>query len=181
VAADPAAQNRAEANHDGALNWAGAGRHLRYLGRIYRLVLVISPEEKPRVELAGEIALVTLAREDEALLARSLDAWYRRMAGEIFPIRVADAAARMGLTYGRIACRNQRTRWGSCSSKRNLNFNIRLVMAPLEVLDYLVVHELAHLREMNHSPRFWALVDRYCPERKRHQRWLKEHGAELVI
>lgn len=90
------------------------------------------------------------------------------------PGRVAYFAARMGVTYGRITIREQKTRWGSCSSKGNLNFNWKLMMMPKEVLDYVVVHELAHRKEMNHSKAFWAVVEKELPDYKERRRLLKE-------
>lgn len=88
---------------------------------------------------------------------------------------------KLNLEYNKVFIKDQKTRWGSCSSQGNLNFNYRLVMAPLPVIDYLVTHELAHLAEMNHSKRFWSLVERVCPEYKKHRQWLKEHGSELTL
>lgn len=101
-------------------------------------------------------------------------------ASKIFPTRVMHHAEIMGVRYGRITIRNQVSRWGSCSAKGNLNFNCLLVLCPREVLDYVVVHELCHLKEMNHSKKFWSLVEQICPEYKIHKLWLKEHGNELI-
>jgi predicted metal-dependent hydrolase len=84
------------------------------------------------------------------------------------------------VSYGRITIRNQKTRWGSCSGKGNLNFNCLLMLAPPEVLDYVVVHELCHRREMNHSPRFWALVEQVLPDWRQRRQWLKTHGDALM-
>ena len=96
------------------------------------------------------------------------------------PPRVRQYAERMGVTYGRITIRNQRTRWGSCSSKGNLNFNCLLMLTPEEVQDYVIVHELAHRVEMNHSPRFWAIVAAVLPDYKKQRQWLKKEGAILI-
>ena len=85
-----------------------------------------------------------------------------------------------GVSYGRVTIRRQRTRWGSCSGKGNLNFNCLLVLTPPAVLDYVVVHELCHRKEPNHSPRFWAEVERILPDYAVRRKWLKQHAAELI-
>ena len=90
-------------------------------------------------------------------------------------------APRIGVSYGRVAIRDQRSRWGSCSAKGNLNFNWKLIMAPPEALTYVVIHELCHRIEFNHSPRFWALVQAQMPEYEAWKKWLKQHGSELTI
>ena len=100
-------------------------------------------------------------------------------AREIFPERVAYFAKRMGVTYNRITIREQKTRWGSCSSAGNLNFNWKLVLMPSEILDYVVVHELAHRKEMNHSRRFWAVVAAELPDYQKRQEKLKILGRQL--
>lgn len=87
-------------------------------------------------------------------------------------------AEQMGVTYGTISIREQKTRWGSCSSRGNLNFNWKLALMPEEILDYVVVHELAHRVEMNHSPAFWAIVGRVLPDYKERRAWLKEYGGQ---
>ena len=104
---------------------------------------------------------------------------YRDKAREIFEQKVSYYAQMMGVSYGRIAIRDQKTRWGSCSGEGNLNFNWRLIFAPAGVLDYVVVHELAHRKEMNHSPRFWKVVEDTMPEYRKYQKWLKENGRGL--
>lgn len=101
-------------------------------------------------------------------------------AAEVIGTRAAYFAPLLGVTYNRITIRTQHTRWGSCSGQGNLNFNRLLALVPREVLDYVVVHELCHLREMNHSPKFWALVESILPDYKAHKKWLKENGSSLV-
>ena len=101
-------------------------------------------------------------------------------AMKVVPGRVAHFAPLVGVNYGRITIRNQRTRWGSCSSKGNLNFNCLLMLAPAEVLDYVVVHELCHRKEMNHSARFWTEVEKVIPDYKVHEKWLKTEGSRLM-
>ena len=96
------------------------------------------------------------------------------------PKRAAHFAPLVGVQYGRITIRNQKTRWGSCSSKGNLNFNCLLMLAPEDVIDYVVVHELCHRLEMNHSHAFWRQVERVLPEYRTPRSWLKEHGSELM-
>ena len=95
-------------------------------------------------------------------------------AKRIFPERTAYFALRMGVDYGRITIREQKTRWGSCSSKGNLNFNWKLLLLDPELLDYVVVHELAHRREMNHSKNFWKIVEAELPDYRERRRRLKE-------
>ncbi len=99
---------------------------------------------------------------------------------QVIPERVRYYAPLMGVTYGRITIRNQRSRWGSCTSKGNLNFNCLLMLCPPEVVDSVVVHELAHRLEMNHSDRFYAQVLRVFPEYPKWDRWLKENGPVLM-
>lgn len=97
-----------------------------------------------------------------------------------FPQRVAFWAEKLGLTYGRIAIRHQRSCWGSCSTLRNLNFNCLLMLVPEETADYVIVHELCHLVHLNHSKAFWALVESAIPDYAIHRRWLKAHSLELL-
>ena len=102
-------------------------------------------------------------------------------AVQVIPEKAAYYAEILHVTYGRITIRSQKTRWGSCSSKGDLNFNCLLLLAPPEVLDYVVVHELCHRKHMNHSPRFWAEVARIIPDYKTKVKWLKENGGRLML
>lgn len=102
------------------------------------------------------------------------------LALKVIPVKVKHYASLMNVQYGRITIRNQKTRWGSCSGKGNLNFNCLLMLAPDEVVDYVVVHELCHLIEMNHSKAFWGQVENVMPDYKKHRKWLKDHGNEII-
>lgn len=99
---------------------------------------------------------------------------------KVIPERVAYYAQKVGVSYGKITIRNQKSRWGSCSSKGNLNFNCLLMLTPPEVIDSVVVHELCHRKEMNHSDRFYAEVLRVFPDYWKWNKWLKENGGELI-
>lgn len=101
-------------------------------------------------------------------------------AREDIPRRVAQFAPQVGVSVGRITIRCQHSRWGSCSSKGNLNFNCLLMLCPQWVRDYVVIHELCHRREMNHSPRFWALVAEYCPDYAAARQWLRTEGRAIM-
>ena len=101
-------------------------------------------------------------------------------AREVIPKRVEYYAPMVGVDYGRITIRNQKTRWGSCSAKGNLNFNVALMRVPLEILDYVVVHELCHRHHLNHSRDFWNEVGRVIPDYKVREKWLKENGSRIL-
>ena len=120
------------------------------------------------------------ARETMPVLSPAEIQALARQAVKDIPARVARFAPKVGVSYGRIAIRSQRTRWGSCSAKGNLNFNCLLMLCPEEVRDYVVIHELCHRIELNHSPRFWAEVEKVCPDYARHRKWLKDNGGSLI-
>lgn len=98
----------------------------------------------------------------------------------VIPKKVEYYAQKIGVTYGRITIRNQKSRWGSCSAKGNLNFNCLLMLTPEEVLDYVIVHELCHRKEMNHSEQFWKEVEQILPDYQERRSWLKLHGGVLI-
>ena len=128
--------------------------------------------EKRMAELARRASVEPLPQEELRDLTKR--------AKDVIPARVRHYAPLVGVSYGRITIRCQRTRWGSCSEKGNLNFNCLLLLAPPEVLDSVVVHELCHRREMNHSARFYAEVLRVMPDYRRWEAWLKKNGPELL-
>jgi len=123
----------------------------------------------------GELVVTGGAAE----IRRRLEAWLRAEARRVLGARARSAAARLGREAPRIGVRDPATRWGSCSARGRLSFSWRLVMAPEAVLDYVVAHEVAHLEEANHGPRFWRLVQRLCPGWSEARRWLRRHGATL--
>ncbi|MBQ6806701.1 MAG: M48 family metallopeptidase [Lachnospiraceae bacterium] len=116
-----------------------------------------------------------------AVQKSALEKRYKDAAREYIPKRVAYYHTYTGGVYERITIRDQKTRWGSCSSNGTLSFNWRLMLAPPTILDYVVVHELCHLTHMNHSADFWAAVESVYPNYRNARKWLKEHGHELVL
>lgn len=103
-----------------------------------------------------------------------------KRAHEIIPPRVKHYAALVGVDYNRVTIRHQKTKWGSCSGKKNLNFNCLLLLTPTEVMDSVIVHELCHLKHMNHSKEFYNEVLRVCPNYKKYDRWLKQNGGGIM-
>ncbi len=128
--------------------------------------------------IAGAREKLADAQKDRRVITPQEREWGKKAAAMYIPERVAYFAARMGISYGRISIREQKTRWGSCSSAGNLNFNWKLMLVPKEFLDYVIVHELAHRREMNHSPRFWAIVEQELPDYKERRKQLKAINIE---
>jgi predicted metal-dependent hydrolase len=153
---------------------AARGAGVPYLGR--ELALTAQPG-RTRAHRRGDELLVPAGAE----AADAIERWYRRAARDEIAPRLDEAVAVLGTRYTKLAIRNQRTRWGSCTSGGALSFNWRLLLAPEPVLDYVVWHEACHLRVMDHSPRFWALVRTHCPEYQDHRRWLKVQGSTLVL
>ena len=113
--------------------------------------------------------------------ASYLESWYRKRAKEICLQISSDVAKEMDVTFTNIRINGPKHRWGSCSTKGNLNFSWKLMMAPENVLRYVIVHELSHLTHMNHSRKFWDNVERHMPNYKQYKRWLKDNGHTLVI
>ena len=139
-------------------------------------------EGRAKAEFAGsELHLWLKEPGQEDAVRAALKAALAARALERIRERLAVYAPRIGGEYNRVAIRDQRSRWGSCSAKHNLNFNWKLIMAPKQVLDYVVIHELCHLHEFNHSARFWKLVENQMPEYDAWKKWLKNHGDELGV
>ena len=150
-------------------------------------ILVRCPRKLPEREVASFVDskrswLEKYLRRQKPVVALS-DAQLKELAQrarEDLTARVERLAPLVGVSWGRITIRSQRTRWGSCSGKGNLNFNCLLMLAPEQVRDYVVVHELCHRKEMNHSVRFWAMVEKLQPDYKLSRKWLKDHGDALI-
>ena len=143
--------------------------------RIDRFLLEKENWIRQKVKLQKENAM---KRQEKREMPEAEKKYYRNLAREVLGARTGYYPRKMGVTYGRISIREQKTRWGSCSSVGNLNYNWKLVLMPEHVMDYVVIHELAHRKEMNHSARFYAVVAQQMPDYKVWQSWLKEHGRE---
>jgi predicted metal-dependent hydrolase len=167
------ARRRAEAARASA-QLAARGATLPYLGTS----LAVVPEAgRSRAHRRGDELLVPAGEGADGAVER----WYRRRArAEIAP-RLDVAAAAVGRGYSSLTIRDQQTRWGSCSSRGGMSFCWRLLLAPEAVLDYVVWHEACHLAVMDHSPRFWSLVGHHLPGYQVPRRWLRDHGATLVL
>ena len=152
---------------------------LFFRGQDYEFRLAVSSSKKPGVELFGSQIIVTAPSEEHTVVRPILEKWYRAQATKRFTERVPLLADLVGRDVTRVTIRDQRTRWGSCSSRNTISLNWRLIMAPDSVSDYVIYHELAHLTHMNHSNRFWALVEQYVPDYKAAEVWLKKHQRLL--
>ena len=152
------------------------GCTLPFMGREITLRVVLTSRKRPSVSLQRDALFVCTPEENEEYVCELATAWYKYAAKKIIPQRVEQLNARLCFQYNAIAVRDQKSRWGSCSRKRMLSFNWRLLRVPLFVMDYLIYHELAHLKEMNHSVRFWHLVQTICPQYREAERWLKKNG-----
>lgn len=148
-------------------------------GWIQKHIEKIREQEAKRKEMYGEKGEYGKSAEREYLSNEEIHKLAEK-ALEYIPKRVSYFAKQIGVTYGKITIRNQKTRWGSCSSKGNLNFNCLLMLTPPEVIDYVVVHELCHRKEMNHSGAFWAEVEKVIPDYKEQVKWLKENGGKII-
>jgi predicted metal-dependent hydrolase len=144
-----------------------------YLGQ--ELQLLAQPG-RTRVYRRGDVLLVPPTRPTEAL-----ERWYRRAARSEVGARLDAAVARAGTSYASLTIRGQRTRWASCSARGAMSFNWRLLLAPEAVLDYVVEHEVCHLEVMDHSPRFWRLLESRVPDWRDHARWLRRYGSTLAL
>ena len=149
-------------------------------GRGYNLCLKAA--KRTKMEMTEGNCILSLAEpENEDAVRAALKQVLSKRALVRIKEELAEFAPKIGVEFGRVAIRDQKSRWGSCSAKKNLNFNWKLIMAPEEALRYVVIHELCHLIEFNHSARFWSLVEKQMPEYEAWKKWLKAHGSELGV
>ena len=158
------------------------GGEVPYLGEQLDLDVRVEPARtRPHVRRRGDVLTVKVAAPGREPLRDALERWYRREARAEVEERLDAAVARAGASYSRLTIRQQRTRWASCSSNGSMSFNWRLLLAPPEILDYVVEHEVAHLDVLDHSPRFWRLVRSRVPDYPTHERWLRRNGPALRL
>ena len=153
----------------------------RLLFRGQELTLTVTTSLcKPAVKVTAQCLQVNFYRNlPQPSLPVFLSRWYHLQALSYLKERTCFWAKRIGESFNRITIKDQRSRWGSCSSLHNLNYNWRIIMAPEAVIDYLVIHEAAHLVHLNHSEAFWALVAQHDPDFRLHKRWLRDNGLRL--
>lgn len=159
-----------------------SGDALPYLGREQILSVFREERKRPKIKKAGERLLMWVPYEaDYEYRRHALEQWYRKEACAVIGQKAMEFSQRLGVSYGEIRIKDQKSRWGSCSGKGNLNFNWRIVMAPEAVCDYVVIHELCHLKYMDHSPNFWGLLESIAPGYRKCRSWLKEQGRNLYL
>lgn len=168
-----------EADQDKVKNFE-TGEHFLYLGISYPLEIVFEPFENAGVVFRNKRFYLN-AREDEDLKRYYFISWYKKKAQKFISQRLDDFSRKLKLRYESMRITSAKNRWGSCSSDDRLAFSFRLIMAPPDVIDYVIVHELAHIREKNHSSRFWQLVEDAMPEYITHRRWLHENHHTCIL
>jgi predicted metal-dependent hydrolase len=158
------------------------GGEVPYLGERLELRVRVEPGRvRPHVARRGPVLHVAVAETGREALLEALERWYRRRARAEVEPRLKRATARAGTRFTRLQIRGQRTRWASCSSSGAMSFNWRLLLAPAEVLDYVVEHEVAHLEVQDHSRRFWRVLETRCPDYERWEAWLRRYGHALQL
>ncbi|RNC28661.1 MAG: hypothetical protein AWM53_01321 [Candidatus Dichloromethanomonas elyunquensis] len=161
------------------------GEKFLYRGRNYPLLVVktFGPEFYALFKgsrIVVNISSNLLPLQQVPLIKKLVEEWYIGQASKLLPEQVEFYSKLMGISYQKLKIKDQKTRWGSCSNKGNINLNWRIIMAPNQVVAYVVIHELSHLRFMNHSKDFWKLVELHLPDYKKWRKWLTENGKELI-
>ncbi|MDS1008728.1 M48 family metallopeptidase [Clostridium sporogenes] len=157
-----------------------------YLGQLYYLEIKEVKSLYFKLEVNNNKFIIyinsdILKDNREVIIKDNLEKFYKKQAIDVLKERTDYYSNILKVAPKNIVIKNQKTLWGSCSSKGNINYNYKIVMAPLEILDYIVVHELCHLVYMNHSKDFWDLVESIIPDWKKRRNWLKENGYKLKI
>lgn len=151
-----------------------SGETVLYLGKKYRLEIEKSTEEN--IRFAGKFVIAAVSQQRAGEVFKN---WYKKQAAVKIPVRVEQYAKNLGVHYNKVLISDLKYRWGSCTPKDNLNFNWRLIKAPMYVVDYVIVHELAHFLESNHTQRFWTIVEIQAPKYRKAKEWLKKNGGIL--
>jgi predicted metal-dependent hydrolase len=149
-----------------------------FLGTKYKLQII--KDKISSIMISEGLKIVTLHVLDKRKYSEDIKKWYTNKTAKIVSERLTMINCRLNLQYNKVVIRNQRSRWGSCSKKRNLNFNLFLAAFPPEVIDYVIIHELLHLKELNHSKKFWELVNAIDPHYKNHRELLHRYGALIA-
>jgi hypothetical protein len=158
------------------------GEAFIYLGRNYSLQIVLDKNLKnPKVELSNGKFAISTPVKDQVLLKKAMEKWYRREAKKIILKRTEFYKPKFSIEPRGIKIKEQKKRWGSCTSKGDLLFNWKAIMAPSTVIDYIIVHELSHLIHKNHSQKFWSQIESLIPDYKIRKKWLKEYGIRLDL
>lgn len=150
-----------------------------YLGRKYRFKLV--KDRLPSAIVSEALGTVTFHVTDMRRYKQEIEKWYKEETARIIAERLPALSAKLGLAYNKTTIKRHRSRWASCSRQKNLNFSLLLAAAPIEVIDYVIVHELCHIAEMNHSDRFWRLVESADPGYREHKKWLDDHSPVIGV
>jgi len=163
-----------------------SGEKLLYLGKEYTLEVVEKDLKKAGVHLNDNTMEVHISGElsgenRKKAIKEALIKWYRERMAEIVKERIDKYALQLKVFPCKVVIKDQKTRWGSCSEKGNINLNWRLIMAPLHIIDYVIVHEMCHLKVMNHSKDFWTLVESVLPDYRESRKWVKVNGNRLEI
>jgi predicted metal-dependent hydrolase len=156
-----------------------ASNEITVFGKTYKKVIEDSLEEKIGVRILGSEIRVNPVSNTATSIEKSVNQFLKGTAEKYITPRTHQLATKMGISFNNLSYKSQKTRWGSCSSQGNLNFNWKLVHCPPAVIDYVIVHELAHRKEMNHSNKFWDIVRKFDPEYLKHRGWLEREGMDL--
>ena len=158
---------------------------INFLGRNYKVNIYEIEQDIIRIKLEDNSFEVyvynKLKEKKDKYIKDSIVKWYRERARKVFEERIKYYSQKLGVSPNKITIKDQSTRWGSCSSKNNINLNYRVVMAPIEIIDYLIVHELSHMVHLNHSKDFWRLVESILPDYEERKAWLKANGNKLKL